>query len=238
LSLVVVTALRTSGAIAGLTHLLSPLLAAASIDSALILPTLTKYIGGGTAMMGVMDEMRRSSQISIETLNASAGFLIHPFDIPGVAVLISAGKRIAAVWKPAALGACVGIAVHRRPYSHCLKPKRDPCSANSDLPAIGESLPTVSVPGPVIGMLLLFAALVLRGGADKELQTTSQTLLQHLSLLFVPAGTGVMLHLHRVADEWVALLASLLISTLATLIVTALVMKLCLGNNAKSGESA
>jgi hypothetical protein len=58
-----------------------------------------------------MDEMRRSSQISIETLNASAGFLIHPFDLPGVAVLISAGKRIAAVWKPAALGACVGIAV-------------------------------------------------------------------------------------------------------------------------------
>lgn len=118
LSLVVVTALRTSGAIAGLTQLLAPLLTAASIDSALILPTLTKYIGGGTAMMGVMDEMRRSSQISIETLNASAGFLIHPFDIPGVAVLISAGKRIAAVWKPAALGACVGIAV--RTVGHIL----------------------------------------------------------------------------------------------------------------------
>jgi spore maturation protein SpmB len=111
LSLVVVTALRTSGAINALTHLLAPLLAALSIDSALILPTLTKYIGGGTAMMGVMDEMRRSGQISVELLNASAGFLIHPFDIPGVAVLISAGKRIAAVWKPAALGACVGIAV-------------------------------------------------------------------------------------------------------------------------------
>lgn len=94
------------------------------------------------------------------------------------------------------------------------------------------------VPGPVIGMLLLFAALVLRGGADQELQTTSQNLLQHLSLLFVPAGTGVMLHLHRVADEWLPLLASLLISTLATLVVTALVMRLCLGNNAKNGESA
>lgn len=111
LSLVVVTALRTSGAIAALTQFLSPLLSAASIDSALILPTLTKYIGGGTAMMGVMDEMRRSGQISVELLNASAGFLISPFDIPGVAVLISAGKRVAAVWKPAALGACVGIAL-------------------------------------------------------------------------------------------------------------------------------
>jgi hypothetical protein len=62
-------------------------------------------------MMGVVDDMRRAGQMSAELLNASAGFLIHPFDIPGVAVLISAGKRIAAVWIPAALGACVGIAV-------------------------------------------------------------------------------------------------------------------------------
>lgn len=97
---------------------------------------------------------------------------------------------------------------------------------------------SLPVPGPVIGMLLLFASLVLRGGADQELQSTSQNLLQHLSLLFVPAGTGVMLHLHRVADEWQALLAALLISTLATLVITALVMKLCLGNQAKGGESA
>ena len=83
------------------------------------------------------------------------------------------------------------------------------------------------VPGPVIGMLLLFLALLLRGGPGDGLRTTSQNLLQHLSLLFVPAGTGIMLHLHRVADEWPALLLSLLISTLATLVVTALAMKLC-----------
>ncbi|HSG24063.1 MAG TPA: nucleoside recognition family protein [Azonexus sp.] len=120
LSLVVVTALRTSGAIDGLIRLLSPLLAAASIDSALILPTLTKYLAGGTAMMGVMDEMRRAGQVSVELLNASAGFLISPFDVPGVAVLISAGRRVAAVWKPAALGACVGIAV--RTVGHILTP--------------------------------------------------------------------------------------------------------------------
>ncbi|MBS1161192.1 MAG: nucleoside recognition family protein [Proteobacteria bacterium] len=118
LSLVVVTALRTSGAIDALTRLLAPWLTALSIDSALILPTLTKYIAGGTAMMGVMDEMRRAGQVSVELLNASAGFLISPFDLPGVAVLISAGPRIAAVWKPAALGACVGIAV--RTVGHIL----------------------------------------------------------------------------------------------------------------------
>ena len=118
LSLVVVTALRVSGAIDGLIYLLAPLLTAASIDSALILPALTKYLAGGTAMMGVMDEMRRSGQMSVDLLNSSAGFLISPFDVPGVAVLISAGKRVAAVWKPAALGACVGIAL--RTLGHIL----------------------------------------------------------------------------------------------------------------------
>ena len=95
---------------------------------------------------------------------------------------------------------------------------------------IGEVLARsldLPVPGPVIGMLLLFLALLLRGGPGDGLRTTSQNLLQHLSLLFVPAGTGIMVHLHRVADEWPALLLSLLISTLATLVVTALAMKLC-----------
>ncbi|MBL8418704.1 MAG: nucleoside recognition family protein [Dechloromonas sp.] len=111
LSLVVVTALRTSGAIDALSRLLAPTLSALSINGVLLLPTLTKYLAGGTAMMGVMDEMRKAGQVSAELLNASAGFLISPFDLPGVAVLISAGKRIAAVWKPAALGACIGIAV-------------------------------------------------------------------------------------------------------------------------------
>ncbi|HXE39185.1 MAG TPA: nucleoside recognition domain-containing protein [Azonexus sp.] len=111
LSLVVVMALKRFGAIDLLTVWLTPLLAMAAIDPVLILPTLTKYLAGGTAMMGVVDDMRRAGQISVELLNASAGFLISPFDIPGVAVLISAGRRVAAVWKPAALGACLGIAV-------------------------------------------------------------------------------------------------------------------------------
>lgn len=81
------------------------------------------------------------------------------------------------------------------------------------------------VPGPVIGMLLLFAMLWLRDGPGKELQETGQTLLQHLSLLFVPAGTGIMVHLKLVAAEWLPLAGSLLLSTVAALAVTALVMK-------------
>jgi spore maturation protein SpmB len=118
LSLVAVTALKRLGAIDLLTQWLTPLLKLAAIDPVLVLPSLTKILAGGTAMMGVMDDMRRSGQVSVELLNASAGWLIHPFDVPGLAVLISAGKRVTAVWKPAALGACVGILV--RTVGHVL----------------------------------------------------------------------------------------------------------------------
>lgn len=83
------------------------------------------------------------------------------------------------------------------------------------------------VPGPVAGMLLLFCLLLARGGPGDELKTTSQALLGHLSLLFVPAGTGIVLHLARVGDEWLALLLALVLSTLATLLVTAWTMQWC-----------
>lgn len=118
LALVAVMALRSGGAIDAITRALAPVLAALSIDPAMILLTITKYIAGGTAMMGVMDELLREGSASVELLNRSAGFLIHPLDVAGLAVLISAGPRVASVWKTAALGAAAGIAV--RSLGHTL----------------------------------------------------------------------------------------------------------------------
>ncbi|MBC7906058.1 MAG: nucleoside recognition family protein [Rhodospirillaceae bacterium] len=111
LALVAVTALRQAGAMDALTRWLAPALTMAGIDAALVLPTMTKYLAGGTAMLGVVDEQLRQGRLSAELLNLSAGFLIHPMDLPGVAVLMAAGRRVAATWRPAVLGACVGIAV-------------------------------------------------------------------------------------------------------------------------------
>ena len=109
LALVADAALRAIGVIDALTVLLAPVLDALSLDRSLILATLTKYIGGGTAVMGVYDEMLDSGEASVASMNAAAGFLLHPLDIPGVAILISASRRVAAVWKPAVAGAAVGI---------------------------------------------------------------------------------------------------------------------------------
>lgn len=89
------------------------------------------------------------------------------------------------------------------------------------------------VPGPVVGMALLFASLAMRGAVSANLNDTANGLLRHLSLLFVPAGVGVMAHLHRLAIEWLPIAASLVLSTLLTIAVTALVMRALLAFRAR-----
>ncbi|MEQ9176559.1 MAG: CidA/LrgA family protein [Alphaproteobacteria bacterium] len=80
------------------------------------------------------------------------------------------------------------------------------------------------VPGPVLGMVLLFAGLAVRGGVPQAMQTTAGTLLSHFSLLFVPAGVGIMLHLQRIEDAWLAIGVALGASTLIAVAVTAIAM--------------
>jgi spore maturation protein SpmB len=111
LSLVIITILRQSGLFAWLTGLLAPLLQAAAIDPNMVLLTLTKGLAGGTAVFGLLDELHRQDIVDARLINGSAGWLIHTLDVPGVAILISAGRRVAQVWRPALLGGCIGIAV-------------------------------------------------------------------------------------------------------------------------------
>jgi len=46
------------------------------------------------------------------------------------------------------------------------------------------------VPGPVLGMFLLFICLLIRGTLPESLDTAATGLLRHFSLLFIPAGVG------------------------------------------------
>ena len=57
------------------------------------------------------------------------------------------------------------------------------------------------------------------------LAVAADGLLKHLSLLFVPAGVGVMLHASRLADEWLAIAVALVASTVAAIAATALTMR-------------
>ena len=96
------------------------------------------------------------------------------------------------------------------------------CQLVGEATVRGLGLP---VPGPVIGMVLLFGALVLRGGVPAGLATTGQGLLRHLMLLLVPATTGVMLHADRVGAEWLPIVVAGVGGAAITLVVTALSLR-------------
>lgn len=92
---------------------------------------------------------------------------------------------------------------------------------------LGEGLVYVlslPVPGPVIGMLLLLFYLMLRKEVAARLAPTSSQLLSNMALLFVPACVGISVHLHRIAQEWLAISVALIVSTVVSLVVTALVI--------------
>jgi len=88
----------------------------------------------------------------------------------------------------------------------------------------GEALVRLArwpIPGPVAGMALLFAALLLRKKEPGALTVAAGGLGQHLSLLFVPAGVGVMMYVGQVTDEWLPILAALVVSTVLAIAATA-----------------
>lgn len=79
------------------------------------------------------------------------------------------------------------------------------------------------VPGPVLGMALLLAALVALPRLASAVTPTGEGILAHLSLLFVPAGVGVVGHLDTLGADAGAVLLALVASTVLAIAVGALV---------------
>lgn len=78
------------------------------------------------------------------------------------------------------------------------------------------------VPGPVVGMMLLFILMLARAPLPKETGDTANGLLKHLSLLFVPAGVGVVQHAGTLGGDSLRLIAVVVLGTVIALTVTAL----------------
>ena len=109
LAIVLVNILKGIGLIAVLQAILTPFFSVIDFPAVAVLPLITKYLAGGTAMMGVTSKLLQEGAITTVELNRMAGFLTNPCDIVGVAVLISAGARFGSVIRPAIVGAVVGI---------------------------------------------------------------------------------------------------------------------------------
>lgn len=69
------------------------------------------------------------------------------------------------------------------------------------------------VPGPVLGMALLLVLMLLSQRMANYLRPTAEAILRHLSLLFVPAGVGVIGHLRLLGEQALAIGVVLVVST-------------------------
>lgn len=83
----------------------------------------------------------------------------------------------------------------------------------------------IGIPGPVLGLALLAIILIARPTLHTVVAPVATTLLSNLSLLFIPAAVGVVQVLPLLAKEGAAIAAAILVSTLASLIVTALTFR-------------
>lgn len=94
------------------------------------------------------------------------------------------------------------------------------CQLAGELVVRATGLP---VPGPVVGLVVFFVLLRLRRpGPDDPSVTVARALLRHLSLLFVPAGVGVITMLALLAAQWPAAVGGLLLGWLAAFVAAAL----------------
>ena len=83
------------------------------------------------------------------------------------------------------------------------------------------------LPGPIIGMVLLFLALLLRGSASDSIQLAASSLLRYLPLLLVPPAVGVMVYTEAILEDFWAIVGSLVISvTVSTVFVGWLMQRL------------
>ena len=87
------------------------------------------------------------------------------------------------------------------------------------------------VPGPVIGLVLMLVCLLWSKRIDVpfvagfrcKLVTTSQQLIGYLSLLFVPIGVGVIMHLKLLETQLAQIIGVVTIGTITTIVLTAFI---------------
>ena len=87
------------------------------------------------------------------------------------------------------------------------------------------------VPGPVIGLVLMLVCLLwtkqtnlpLIADQRDRLVNTSQQLLGYLSLLFVPIGVGVIMHLQLLEAQLVQIIGVITVGTIFTMVFTAFI---------------
>lgn len=94
------------------------------------------------------------------------------------------------------------------------------------------------LPGPIIGLLLLFLYLMVRGEVGEPLNVAAGSLLRYLPLLLVPAAAGVMVYAEMIAADFWAIAVTLLLSLLLSLAFAGWLMQRLIDRQTRRREDA
>ncbi len=83
-----------------------------------------------------------------------------------------------------------------------------------------------SIPGSIVGMILLTVALELKIVKLHQVEAVSDFLIRNMAFFFIPPGVGLMVNFDLIADNWIAIVIATVVSTILVLMVTAFVAQI------------
>jgi len=93
------------------------------------------------------------------------------------------------------------------------------------------------LPGPIIGLVLLLIYLMIRGDVSEPLSVAASSLLRYLPLLLVPPAVGIMIYATAIAENFWAIVGSLVLSLVISLTFVGWFMQKLIERRADHHES-
>ena len=93
------------------------------------------------------------------------------------------------------------------------------------------------LPGPIIGLVLLFMYLIIRGRVSAPLNEAATGLLRYLPLLLVPPAVGVMVHFADIQADFWAITGALFISFLISVVFVGWLMQVLINRQARAKDN-
>ena len=93
------------------------------------------------------------------------------------------------------------------------------------------------LPGPIIGLVLLLIYLMVRGEVSEPLGLAANSLLRYLPLLLVPPAVGVMVYAQQIANDFWAIVGSLVISVMVSAVFAGWLMQQLMRRQRRHNET-
>lgn len=95
----------------------------------------------------------------------------------------------------------------------------------------------IPIPGNILGMLLLTAALIMGVVRLKDVEEAGKLLLDHLPIFFIPSSVGIMLYFDLIQSQLVGILVPTILSIVIGLYVTGKVVDFYVRKNREDADA-